>query len=132
MIFQLYSNLFYFINAAMFNYLVLYGRELGAFHYHSGKNLRINLDLLEGWACQQGFKSVVLNYMVKLSSVVDLLCIPPDELVQVCVSTCLLTVYLPRPPPPKPRPFNPLTRRWTGLRLGRNSQFSMLHSFTLF
>ncbi|KAL5473535.1 hypothetical protein EMCRGX_G028026 [Ephydatia muelleri] len=82
-IFQLYSNLFYFINAAMFNYLVLYGRELGAFHYRSGKNLRINLDLLEGWACQQGFKSVVLNYMVKLSSVVDLLCIPPDELVQM-------------------------------------------------
>ena len=83
----------------MFNYLVQYGKELGAFHYHSGKSLRVNLDLLEGWACQQGFKSVVLNYMVKLSSVVDLLCIPPHELMQVCVCVCVCvpphTLYKP-------------------------------------
>ena len=69
----------------MFNTLVDQGGELGLFQYTSGTALRANLNLLEGWACQVGFKDAVLHYLAKFSSTVDLLATPAEELLQVRV-----------------------------------------------
>ena len=82
---QFYVNIFFFINVAMFNTLVDQGGELGLFQYTSGTALRANLNLLEGWACQVGFKDAVLHYLAKFSSTVHLLATPAEELLQVRV-----------------------------------------------
>lgn len=91
---QFYAHIFFFINAVMFNSLVEQGGELGLFQHASGTALRANLNLLEGWACQVGFKDAVLQYLAKFSSAVDLLATPVEELLQVCgaldVHMCLL------------------------------------------
>ena len=44
---------------------------------------RANLNLLEGWACQVGFKDAVLHYLAKFSSTIDLLATPSEQLLQV-------------------------------------------------
>ena len=44
---------------------------------------RANLNLLEGWACQVGFKDAVLHYLAKFSSAIDLLATPSEQLLQV-------------------------------------------------
>ena len=44
---------------------------------------RSSLTLLEGWACQVGFKDAVLHHLAKLSSLLDILATPPHQLVQV-------------------------------------------------
>lgn len=67
----------------MFNSLVDQGGSLGLFQHVSGVAIRANLDLLEGWACQVGFKDIVLQFFAKFSSAVDLLARPPAELIQV-------------------------------------------------
>ena len=80
---QFYANIFFFINAAMFNGLVDQGGDLMLYQHASGTALRANLNLLEGWACQVGFKDAVLRYLAKFSSTVDLLATPAKELLQV-------------------------------------------------
>ena len=73
----------------MFNALMEQGSELGLFQHYSGLILRGNLDLLEGWACQVGFKDAVLRYLARFSGAIDLLATPSDKLLQVtlkCVS----------------------------------------------
>ena len=45
---------------------------------------RSSLTLLEGWACQVGFKGAVLHHLAKLSSILDILATPPQQLLQVC------------------------------------------------
>jgi hypothetical protein len=44
---------------------------------------RANLNLLEGWACQVGFKDAILHYLAKFSSTIDLLATPSEQLLQV-------------------------------------------------
>ena len=51
----------------MFNALLEQGGELGLYQEYSGVLLRENLSLLEGWACQVGFKDSVLHYLAKFS-----------------------------------------------------------------
>ena len=82
-VFQFYANIFFFVNAAMFNALLDQGGDLGLYQYYSGKVLRANLSLLEGWACQVGFKDSVLHYLAKFSGAVDLLATPTNKLLQV-------------------------------------------------
>ncbi len=86
---QFYAHIFFFINAVMFNSLVEQGAELGLFQQASGTALRANLNLLEGWACQVGFKDAVLHYLAKFSSAVDLLATPVEQLLQVCACACV-------------------------------------------
>lgn len=50
---------------------------------------RANLNLLEGWACQVGFKDAVLHYLAKFSSTIDLLATPSEQLLQVRLSDCI-------------------------------------------
>ena len=41
------------------------------------------MNLLEGWACQVGFKDSVLHYLAKFSSAIDLLATPSEQLLKV-------------------------------------------------
>ena len=50
---------------------------------------RANLNLLEGWACQVGFKDSILHYLAKFSSAIDLLATPSEQLLKV--STCYIS-----------------------------------------
>lgn len=77
----------------MFNALVDQGGDLGLYQYYSGTVLRSNLSLLEGWACQVGFKDSVLHYLAKFSGAIDLLATPTKKLLQVCVNCEAWTVY---------------------------------------
>ena len=81
--FQFYANVFFFVNAAMFNALLEHGGDMGLYQFSSGTVLRENLSLLEGWACQVGFKDSVLHYLAKFSGAIDLLATPTDKLLQV-------------------------------------------------
>ena len=67
----------------MFNALLDQGSDLGLYQYYSGRILRENLDLLEGWGCQVGFKDSVLHYLAKFSVAIDLLATPTDRLLKV-------------------------------------------------
>lgn len=80
---QFYANILFFINAAMFNALLDQGGDLGLYQEYSGTVLRDNLNLLEGWACQVGFKDSVLHYLAKFSGAIDLLATPTNELLKV-------------------------------------------------
>ena len=55
--------------------------------------MRANLSLLEGWACQVGFKDAILHYLARFSSAVDLIATPAAELLQVCAVYDLLTGF---------------------------------------
>ena len=91
MVSQFYANIFFFVNTAMFNALVEQGGELGLYQYYSGTALRENLSLLEGWACQVGFKDSVLHYLAKFSGAIDLLATPTERLLKVCMCVqCVL------------------------------------------
>ena len=79
----------------MFTSLVEQGGHLGLFQHTSGTALRANLNLLEGWACQVGFKDAVLHYLAKFSSAVDLLATPAEELLQVGNGRCSFYTCLP-------------------------------------
>lgn len=48
---------------------------------------RSSLTLLEGWACQVGFKDAVLHHLAKLSSILDILAMSPQQLLQVSSHT---------------------------------------------
>ena len=80
---QFYANIFFFINVAMFNALLEQGGDLGLYQDSSGSVLRENLNLLEGWACQVGFKDAVLHFLAKFSGAIDLLATPTEKLLQV-------------------------------------------------
>lgn len=67
----------------MFNALLERGGDLGLYQEYSGMVLRENLNLLEGWACQVGFKDSVLHYLAKFSGAIDLLATPTDKLLKV-------------------------------------------------
>ena len=54
------------------------------------------MNLLEGWACQVGFKDLVLQYLATSSGAIDLLATPAEKLLNVtcdyvmckCALTC--------------------------------------------
>ena len=56
--------------------------------------LRSSLTLLEGWACQVGFKDAVLHHLAKLSSILDILAMSPHQLVEVS-EISLPYIYIP-------------------------------------
>lgn len=93
---QFYANIFFFINVAMFNALLEQGGDLGLYQDYSGSILRENLNLLEGWACQVGFKDAVLHFLAKFSGAIDLLATPTEKLLQVrtCYVHACLTCYM--------------------------------------
>ncbi|CAI8034202.1 Ras-associating and dilute domain-containing protein [Geodia barretti] len=78
-----YANLFFFINTTLFNSVMQLGPQRGVFTHSAGTTLRSSLTLLEGWACQVGFKGAVLHHLAKLSSILDILATPPQQLLQM-------------------------------------------------
>ncbi|XP_073684250.1 ras-associating and dilute domain-containing protein-like [Garra rufa] len=80
---QLFSYLFFFINALLFNLLMERGSG-GAFYCWSrGVQIRANLDLLMDWAHGVGLGDLAHTYLLKLSSAVNLLATPKENLLQV-------------------------------------------------
>ncbi|XP_026133172.1 ras-associating and dilute domain-containing protein [Carassius auratus] len=80
---QLFSYLFFFINALLFNLLMERGSG-GAFYCWSrGVQVRANLDLLMDWAHGAGLMDLAHTYLLKLSSAVNLLATPKENLLQM-------------------------------------------------
>ncbi|XP_043085991.1 ras-associating and dilute domain-containing protein isoform X2 [Puntigrus tetrazona] len=80
---QLFSYLFFFINALLFNLLMERGSG-GAFYCWSrGVQVRANLDLLMDWADGAGLADLAHTYLLKLSSAVNLLATPKENLLQM-------------------------------------------------
>ncbi|XP_016141613.1 ras-associating and dilute domain-containing protein [Sinocyclocheilus grahami] len=80
---QLFSYLFFFINALLFNLLMERGSG-GAFYcWARGVQVRANLDLLMDWAHGAGLADLAHTYLLKLSSAVNLLATPKENLLQM-------------------------------------------------
>uniref|UniRef100_A0A668AVR0 Si:ch211-176g6.2 n=1 Tax=Myripristis murdjan TaxID=586833 RepID=A0A668AVR0_9TELE len=81
---QLLAYLFYFINASLFNTLMERGSEAGFYHWSRGVCIRANLDLLLDWAlgAGPGLGQMALEYTHTLSSAVNLLATPRENLLQ--------------------------------------------------
>lgn len=106
---QLFAYLFFFINALLFNLLMERGEHTlqichmsahlcchhirsfcshegsgGSFYQWSrGVQIRANLDLLIDWAHGAGLNDLAHSYLLKLSSAVNLLATPKENLLQV-------------------------------------------------
>uniref|UniRef100_A0A8C2CY73 Si:ch211-176g6.2 n=1 Tax=Cyprinus carpio TaxID=7962 RepID=A0A8C2CY73_CYPCA len=93
---QLFSYLFFFINALLFNLLMERGSG-GAFYCWSrGVQVRANLDLLMDWAHGAGLADLAHTYLLKLSSAVNLLATPKENLLQVLLlfpHTSLISLF---------------------------------------
>lgn len=83
MVAQFFANVFFFLNGAMFNDFIDQGPQLGLYQYSTGSKLRCTLDLLEGWAGRVGFRDGALQFFTVFSSAIDLISIPPDELMKM-------------------------------------------------
>ncbi|XP_075908903.1 ras-associating and dilute domain-containing protein [Petromyzon marinus] len=79
---QLFSYLFFFSNASLFNTLMERGCGGGFYHWSRGVQLRANLDLLLEWLQEQGLGELATQYFHKLSSTADLLATPKLNLLQ--------------------------------------------------
>lgn len=55
---------------------------------------RANLDLLEGWACQVGFRDSILHYLARFSGAIDLLATSPNQLLEVHAFNLFLYVHV--------------------------------------
>ncbi|XP_072523171.1 ras-associating and dilute domain-containing protein isoform X2 [Salminus brasiliensis] len=79
---QLFTYLFFFINAFLFNLLMERGSGGNFYHWSCGVQIRANLDLLMDWAYAAGLGELAQNYLIKLSSAVNLLAMPRENLLQ--------------------------------------------------
>lgn len=79
---QLFTYLFFFINAFLFNLLMERGSGGSFYHWSCGVQIRANLDLLMDWAYAAGLGELAQNYLIKLSSAVNLLATPRENLLQ--------------------------------------------------
>ena len=80
---QFYSNVFYFLDHSLLNFLMEVVKEQDFVTSHSGPVVRTHLNMLEGWACGIGLKEEVLENLARLSATADLLATEETELVQV-------------------------------------------------
>ncbi|XP_051523783.1 ras-associating and dilute domain-containing protein isoform X2 [Myxocyprinus asiaticus] len=84
---QLFAYLFFFINALLFNLLMERGSGGMFYHWSCGVRIRANLDLLMDWAHGAGMSDLAHSYLLKLSSAVNLLATPKENLLQMSWST---------------------------------------------
>ncbi|KAI7797223.1 putative ras-associating and dilute domain-containing protein-like [Triplophysa rosa] len=80
---QLFAYLFFFINALLFNLLMERGSGGTFYQWSRGVQIRANLDLLIDWAHGAGLNDLAHSYLVKLSSAVNLLATPKENLLQM-------------------------------------------------
>ncbi|XP_051770947.1 ras-associating and dilute domain-containing protein isoform X2 [Ctenopharyngodon idella] len=81
---QLFAYLFFFINALLFNLLMERGSGGTFYHWSRGVQIRANLDLLMDWTHGAGLGDLAHTYLLKLSSAVNLLATPKENLLQMC------------------------------------------------
>ncbi|XP_059180894.1 ras-associating and dilute domain-containing protein-like [Centropristis striata] len=79
---QLIGYLFYFINASLFNTLMERGSEPGFYQWTRGVRMRANLDLLLDWAHTAAVGELALEQTHTLSSAINLLATPRNNLLQ--------------------------------------------------
>uniref|UniRef100_A0A8C7L456 Uncharacterized protein n=1 Tax=Oncorhynchus kisutch TaxID=8019 RepID=A0A8C7L456_ONCKI len=79
---QLLAYLFYFINASLFNTLMERGSEDEFYQWSRGVHISANLDLLLDWAQGSGLGDLVVEHLHTLSSAVNLLATPREQLMQ--------------------------------------------------
>ncbi|KAK3559879.1 hypothetical protein QTP86_026192 [Hemibagrus guttatus] len=82
---QLFTYLFFFVNAFLFNLLMERGKRSGGTFYHwtCGVQIRANLDALIDWAYTAGLGELAQSHLFKLSSAVNLLATTREHLLQV-------------------------------------------------
>ncbi|XP_077101816.1 ras-associating and dilute domain-containing protein isoform X2 [Siphateles boraxobius] len=81
---QLFAYIFFFINALLFNLLMERGSGGTFFHWSRGVQIRANLDLLMDWAHSAGLGDLAHAFLLKISSAVNLLATPKENLLQMC------------------------------------------------
>ncbi|KAI5627348.1 hypothetical protein C0J50_13040 [Silurus asotus] len=79
---QLFTYLFFFINAFLFNLLMERGSGGSFYHWSCGVQIRANLDVLIDWAYTAGLGDLAQNHLHKLSSAVNLLATTREHLLQ--------------------------------------------------
>ncbi|KAK6479815.1 ras-associating and dilute domain-containing protein-like [Huso huso] len=79
---QLFAYLFFFTNASLFNALMERGSGGGFYQWSRGVQIRANLDLLLDWIQGIGLGDLALDFFHKLSTAVNLLATPKQNLLQ--------------------------------------------------
>ncbi|KAF7698080.1 ras-associating and dilute domain-containing protein-like [Silurus meridionalis] len=79
---QLMAYLFFFTNASLFNILMERGSGGGFYQWSRGVQIRANLDLLLDWTQSIGLGDLAAEFFQKLSSAVNLLATPKENLLQ--------------------------------------------------
>ena len=83
MVAQFFANVFFFVNATMFNTLVDQGHEMGVLQSKCGAHLKTSLKHLEQWASRVGFRGIMARYMARFSTAIELIATPPQGLLKV-------------------------------------------------
>ncbi|XP_051530637.1 ras-associating and dilute domain-containing protein-like [Myxocyprinus asiaticus] len=84
---QLFAYLFFFINALLFNLLMERASGGTFYQWSRGVQIRANLDMLMDWAHGAGLSDLAHSYLLKLSSAVNLLATPKENLLQMSWGT---------------------------------------------
>uniref|UniRef100_A0A4W3GQ43 Ras association and DIL domains 2a n=1 Tax=Callorhinchus milii TaxID=7868 RepID=A0A4W3GQ43_CALMI len=79
---QLLAYLFFFSNASLFNTLMERGSGGGFYQWTKGVQIRANLDLLLDWIQGLGLGDLAAEFFQKLSTAVNLLATPRENLLQ--------------------------------------------------
>ncbi|KAG7325288.1 hypothetical protein KOW79_011604 [Hemibagrus wyckioides] len=79
---QLFTYLFFFVNAFLFNLLMERGSGGTFYHWTCGVQIRANLDALIDWAYTAGLGELAQSHLFKLSSAVNLLATTREHLLQ--------------------------------------------------
>ncbi|XP_030053621.1 ras-interacting protein 1 [Microcaecilia unicolor] len=110
---QTFGYLFFFSNASLFNTLMEKGTTESFYQWSKAVQIRTNLDLVLDWLQGVGLGDIASEFFRKLSTTVNLLCIPKTSLLKVSWS-CLRTDY----PALTPEQLNHLLRHYQ-LGMGR-------------
>ncbi|XP_029440257.1 ras-interacting protein 1 [Rhinatrema bivittatum] len=104
---QTFGYLFFFSNASLFNTLMEKGTREPFYQWSKAVQIRTNLDLVLDWLQGVGLGDIAAEFFRKLSTTVNLLCIPKTRLLKVSWS-CLRTDY----PALTPEQLNHLLRNY--------------------
>ncbi|XP_069779008.1 ras-interacting protein 1 [Narcine bancroftii] len=86
---QMFGYLFFFCNASVLNTLMERGERGSFYQWTRGVQIRTNLDQVLDWTQTVGMADIASRYLQKLSTAVNLLCIPKTSLLMMCWDTLL-------------------------------------------
>ncbi|KAM4652863.1 ras-interacting protein 1 isoform 2-T2 [Discoglossus pictus] len=84
---QTFGYLFFFSNASLFNTLMEKGNGEPFYQWSKAVQIRTNLDLVLDWLQGIGLGDIAAEFFRKLSTTVNLLCIPKTSLLKISWST---------------------------------------------